>query len=173
MNALVVIDMQNDFIDGALGNAAAVAIVPQVADKVAAYRKRGAPVVFTRDTHGLDYRQTREGRTQPIEHCLKDSHGWQIAATIDTAGGVMVDKSAYGSLELPGVIEALGGVDGLELVGVSTDMCVITNALILRSAFPEWSLVVDASCCAGSTPQTHQHALDVMKACRILVVNER
>ena len=173
MNALVVIDMQKDFVDGTLGTPGAVAIVPRVVEKVEAYRKRGAPVIFTRDTHGPDYRQTGEGRRQPIEHCVKDTPGWQIIDTIDTAGGVMVDKTAYGSLQLPDVVRQLTGVDGLELIGVHTDVCVISNALILRTAFPDWPLVVDASCCSGSTPESHRQALDVMKNCRILVVNER
>lgn len=173
MNVLVVIDMQNDFIDGAMGNAAAVAAVPRVAAKIAAYREMGAPIVFTRDTHGADYLLTREGRDLPVVHCVKDTDGWQISDQLDTAGAVVVDKSAYGSLKLPDVIAALSGsVSGIEMVGVCTDVCVISNAMILKAAFPEWPLVVDASCCAGVTPESHKNALEAMKMCHITVVNE-
>ena len=172
MNVLVVIDMQNDFIDGAMGNAAAVAVLPPVREKVAAYREMGAPVVFTRDTHDEDYRRTREGREQPVIHCIKGTHGWQITDQLDTAGAVTVDKTAFGSLALPGVIAELPQVSGVEVVGVCTDVCVISNVLILKAAFPEWPITVDASCCAGCTPEGHRHALEVMKACRITVVNE-
>ena len=172
MNVLVIIDMQNDFVSGALGTPEAVAIVPQVAKKLASYRERGAPVVFTRDTHDEAYSQTREGRAQPVVHCQRGSVGWQIIDQLSVGDSPVVDKHAYGSLALPSVIERLDGVDGIEVVGVCTDMCVITNALILKSAFPEWPLTVDASCCAGGTPAGHQTALAAMKTCRVLVVNE-
>lgn len=172
MNALVVIDMQNDFIDGAMGNAAAVAVVPHVAVKIAAYREMGAPIVFTRDTHGEDYLMTREGRNLPVVHCVKGTNGWQISSALDTSGAVVVDKTTYGCLSLPETIAALDGVSGIEMVGVCTDVCVLSNAIILKAAFPEWPLVVDASCCAGVTPQSHKNALEAMKMCQITVVNE-
>lgn len=172
MNVLVVIDMQNDFIDGAMGNSEAVAIVPRVAAKIAAYREMGAPIVFTRDTHGEDYLSTREGRNLPVVHCVKDTEGWQISEQLDTTDALIVDKGAYGSVDLPEVIAGLSDVTGIEMVGVCTDVCVISNAIILKAAFPEWPLVVDASCCAGVTPQSHQTALDAMKMCHVTVVNE-
>lgn len=172
MNVLIVIDMQNDFIDGALGSAAAVAVVPHVAAKIAAYREMGAPIIFTRDTHGADYLMTREGRNLPVVHCVKDTAGWQISDKLDTAGAVVMDKTAFGSLKLPDTVAALEGVGGIEMVGVCTDVCVISNAMILKAAFPEWPLVVDASCCAGVTPESHKNALEAMKMCQITVVND-
>lgn len=172
MNVLVVVDMQNDFIDGALGSAEAVAVVPQVAAKIAAYRAMGAPIVFTRDTHDAQYLSTAEGQHLPVVHCVKDSDGWQISAALDTRGAVVVDKPTFGSLTLPQTIAALDGVSGIELVGVCTDICVISNAMILKAAFPEWPITVDAACCAGVTPQSHQNALAAMKMCQIAVQNE-
>lgn len=162
---LIVIDMQNDFIDGALGTKEAQAIVGDVQNKIAQYKNQGDTVIFTRDTHGEDYLQTPEGKHLPVVHCVKDSHGWQIADSLDTTDCLCIDKptfgwTGWGDLQL----------GDIELVGLCTDICVVSNALILKATFPNAEITVDATCCAGVTPETHKAALETMKMCQIAVV---
>mgnify|MGYP000102478526 CR=1 FL=1 len=158
---LVVIDMQNDFIDGALGTGAAQAMLPRLVAKLE--RERDAVLVFTQDTHGADYLETQD--------CIKPEKGWEIAPSLKPfveQAAAVVEKPTFGSLELPKVIAGLEP-EAIELVGLCTDICVIANAMILKAAFPEVPVYVDASCCAGVTPQSHENALQAMKMCQVTV----
>ena len=172
MKLLVVVDMQNDFISGVLGTKEAESIVPRVVDKVAEWTASGGEVVFTQDTHGGDYLETQEGRNLPVTHCIKGSKGWEIIPELQAyaAGCPCVEKPAFGSTELAH-LAARKGYEEIELVGVCTDICVISNAMLLKAALPEAVISVDAGCCAGVTPQSHQNALAAMEACQIRIRN--
>lgn len=171
MKVLVVVDMQNDFIDGALGTNEAPFIVGTVHHKIEEYRQNKFPVIFTRDTHDKDYLETQEGKNLPIEHCIKGTHGWQISSELDTAEDMVFDKPSFGSIELARYIaEHYADAEEIVLTGLCTDICVISNALILKAALPETPITVDSSCCAGVTPQSHQNALEAMKMCQVRVV---
>ncbi len=169
-NILIVVDMQNDFIDGALGTVQAQAIVPKVAAKIRDFSGR---VIFTRDTHEADYMDTQEGRKLPAPHCIRGTHGWEIHRELEKLRKEeAVDKPTFGSVGLGMLLKELDGqetVGSITLVGLCTDICVISNALLLKAFLPEAEIVVDASCCAGVTPQSHQTALEAMKACQIKV----
>lgn len=197
MKVLAVIDMQNDFINGALGSAEAEAIVPNAVKKI---RDFEGLVVLTRDTHGENYLQTQEGRNLPVPHCIKDSNGWQINSEIMEAAQaqaaaqsevfedengeavmemeyepVIFDKPTFGSTAL-GQALAMGAqedpVESVEIIGLCTDICVISNAMLIKACLPETEIIIDASCCAGVTPESHAQALGAMKACQIKVINE-
>ncbi|MBQ1243173.1 MAG: cysteine hydrolase [Clostridia bacterium] len=167
MKVLCVIDMQNDFIDGALGTKEAEAIVENVKAKIELYRKNGDTVIFTRDTHSEDYMNTQEGKNLPVPHCIKGSKGWEISEKLDTASDKIIDKPTFGSFELAEYISTLADVDEIELIGLCTDICVISNAMILKARFTETPIKVDSSCCAGVTPESHTNALGAMKMCQI------
>ena len=167
MKVLCVIDMQNDFIDGALGSAEAVAIVDNVKRKIELYRENGNTVIFTRDTHTEDYMNTQEGKNLPVPHCIKGSFGWEISQKLDTASDKIIDKPTFGSFELTDYISSLSDVEEIELVGLCTDICVISNAMLLKAKLTETPIKVDSSCCAGVTPESHQNALSSMKMCQI------
>lgn len=168
-NLLVVIDMQLDFISGALGTPQAEAIVPAVAERIRAFQ---GDVVYTRDTHGENYLETQEGKHLPVVHCVKGTPGWEIHPQIQKAGEgktvAVIDKPTFGSVEL-GDFAASGGYDAIELVGLCTDVCVISNALCLKSRLWETPITVWADCCAGVTPESHANALSAMKMCQINV----
>ena len=169
MKTLVVVDMQKDFIDGALGTKEAVAIVPNVAKKIQLYRENGDQIIFTRDTHQKDYLNTQEGRNLPVEHCIEGTEGWQIAAELEVKPeDVVINKVTFGHVWDKEVIKG----DEIELVGLCTDICVISNALGIKAVLPEVPIKVDATCCAGVTPQTHLNALEAMKMCQIAVIGE-
>lgn len=169
-DTLIVIDMQNDFIDGSLGTKEAVAIVPNVAKKIKEYREAGKQVIFTRDTHLANYLDTHEGKMLPVFHCIFGGFGWQISnqLEVDEKQDIIIDKGLLVSLRgfLPNEYESI------ELCGLCSDICVISNALIMRALFPDSDITVDASCCAGVTPEKHKAALEVMKSCQIEVINE-
>ena len=165
MKVLVVVDMQNDFIDGALGTKEAEAIVPFVADKI---RNFDGMVLSTRDTHFENYLETQEGKNLPVKHCIKGTDGWQIVPGLETGNCEYIDKPTFGWLNWNGFDEK----DELELIGVCTDICVVSNALILKAKYPEAAISVDASCCAGVTPEKHKAALETMKSCQIDVCGE-
>lgn len=172
MKVLVVVDMQNDFIDGVLGTKEAVAITERVAKKIESYKADGQIVIFTRDTHDEDYFSTKESKYLPILHCQKGTSGWHIRQGLCTDNDFVMDKSTFGALKLPEVIKELttGNVlEVIELVGLCTDICVISNAIICKTAFPEKDIIVDSSCCAGATPEGHRNALEAMKQCQIAV----
>jgi nicotinamidase-related amidase len=166
--------MQNDFIDAALGTKEAVAIVPKVAAKIAAYRREGREVVFTRDTHHENYLQTQEGRRLPVVHCVKGTPGWELAgrlgALLENRGAEIFDKPAFGSVALARRLAELAGqgrIGEVELAGVCTDICVVSNALLIKAFLPEVPVAVDARACAGTSPARHGQALDVMASCQI------
>ena len=176
MDVLVVVDMQKDFISGALGTKEAVAIVPRVAKKIAQAKKAGKTVVFTRDTHHENYLQTQEGKNLPVPHCIINTEGWQIRKEIaDLISTEPIIKETFGSSRLPERIRTLSDQEAIEsitLVGLCTDICVISNAMVLKAFFPELPIHVDASCCAGVTRESHLQALEAMKVCQMIVENE-
>ena len=174
MRVLIVVDMQNDFVDGVLGSAQAKAIVPAVVGKIAEYRSSGDRVVFTRDTHGNNYLETQEGRKLPVPHCIRESYGWQIVPQIDTLDSLVIDKPSFGScslMEFLNNMEKVYDVDSVEIVGLCTDICVISNAMLAKAQLPEVPVTVDASCCAGVTPESHETALSAMEMCQIDIIN--
>ena len=162
---LIVIDMQNDFIDMALGTPEAVAIVPRVKAKIEACRAAGYEILYTRDTHESDYLSTPEGQKLPVEHCIRGTKGWEIADGLYVPGCRIIDKPNFGWPHWDR--EAL---EDVELIGLCTDICVVSNALILKAAFPNAAIRVDAACCAGVTPESHEAALTTMQMCQIDVV---
>lgn len=174
-NLLVVVDIQNDFVDGALGTKEAVAIIPRAVKKI---KEWDGDIICTQDTHELNYLETREGKHLPVEHCIYGTAGHSINNDIFNAliGSVSDDaeflnKYTFGSTALPEIIRHKG-YDRIELIGLCTDICVVSNALILKANFPETDIVVDASCCAGVTPESHNAALTTMKMCQINVIGE-
>lgn len=172
MKVLVVVDMQKDFIDGALGTKEAVQIVPAVKNKIAEYRKNNDLVIFTRDTHQENYLETQEGKNLPVRHCIKNTEGWEIDSNLDVEESCVIDKPSFGSLELADFIAGVNSknpIEQIELCGLCTDICVISNALILKAKLPEVLISVDKNACAGVTPESHNNALNAMKMCQIKV----
>ena len=173
MKYLVVVDMQNDFIDMALGTKEAVAIVPKVKAKILEYSKNGDEIIFTRDTHFENYMQTQEGANLPVPHCIKGTDGWQIRAELDALRRTeAIDKLTFGSRELVDVLAAEGEIESITFVGLCTDICVISNVMLIKAFFPEIPLIVDAKACAGVTVESHKTALNAMKAIQVLIINE-
>lgn len=167
MKVLVVVDMQNDFIDGALGTNEALEVVPRVAEKI---KEFDGTVLFTRDTHETDYLQTQEGKQLPVEHCIRDTCGWQLAPAIEALRTTTpIDKPTFGSIALCEKLKELNP-ESVTLVGLCTDICVISNAMLIKAYFPELPVVVDGSCCAGVTPESHTRALEAMKVCQIEII---
>lgn len=165
MKYLIVVDMQVDFINGALGSKDAEAIVPNVVEKV---KNFDGKVIFTRDTHFDNYMDTQEGEKLPVPHCIKDTDGWQICDELQPFAETVIDKITFGSVELSKIIESFGEpIEEIELCGLCTDICVISNAMILKAAYPEAKISVDASCSAGVTKESHLTALNAMKAVQI------
>ena len=178
MKILVVIDMQNDFLDGALRNEEAIKIIDDVCSKIEEYKNSNALILATRDTHYDNYMETNEGKNLPVPHCIYNTHGWEINDKIKMSLGdaKVFDKPTFGSVELANYLydnykENEGKLD-IELCGVCTDICVISNAMLIKAAMPEVPLIVDAACCAGVTPQSHKNALEAMKMCQIRIDNE-
>ncbi len=170
MKLLIVIDMQNDFIDGALGTKEAAAIVPAVAAKIARARAAGDMVVFTRDTHQQNYLETQEGKNLPVVHYVEGTQGWQISDKLPVGDSQIFDKPSFGSLALADFAATLDGLTDIELVGLCTGICVISNAFILKAKLPEVPITADSSCCACVTPESHATALAAMKLCQIRVL---
>ena len=170
---LIVVDMQNDFIDGALGTPEAVAIVPAAAEKI---RSFPGPVLFTRDTHTTDYLNTQEGRNLPVVHCVKGTPGWELRPELQAlCKTAPIDKPTFGSAKLGELLLSMDREDpiaSVTLIGLCTDICVISNALLVKAFLPEVPVTVDAACCAGVTPESHRNALAAMKMCQIAVENE-
>ena len=174
MKVLVVIDMQKDFIDGTLGTEEEVEIIPRAVEKIKRFDGR---VLATRDTHEENYLETQEGRNLPVRHCIRGTKGWEICPELK---GLIkenpIDKAAFGSMELGKVLkeyhEQEEPIESITLIGLCTDICVISNAMIVKASLPEVPVIVDAACCAGVTPASHRQALEAMKVCQILVVNE-
>ena len=161
---LIVVDMQKDFIDGSLGTKEAVAIVNNVKKKIKEYQDRGDEIIFTRDTHQTDYLNTNEGKHLPVEHCIEGTDGWQIEAGLEVPGAIYINKPTFGYLNWEEY-----NLEEVELVGLCTDICVVSNALIIKAMYPEIKVSVDASCCAGVTMESHNTAINAMKAVQIEV----
>ncbi|MBR5479529.1 MAG: cysteine hydrolase [Clostridia bacterium] len=162
---LIVIDMQNDFVDKALGTREAVAILPAVRGKIREYAEKGDEVIFTRDTHGEDYLNTPEGRALPVPHCIKGTFGWEIYEGLYIENAEIIDKPTFG---YTGWGER--DFECVEIIGLCTDICVVSNALIIKATFPDAKITVDSKCCAGVTPESHNAALTTMKMCQIEVL---
>lgn len=186
VDILIVVDMQNDFVTGSLGTPEAQAIVPKVVEKIKGWK---GEVLYTQDTHYDNYLETQEGKHLPVPHCIRRTKGWQfvdeVEATIplgDDTNAIIYEKSAFGSKHLMDRLYAdhfatLGPCENTEinsitLIGLCTDICVISNAIMLKSALHEVPIIVDASCCAGVTPESHKNALAAMKMCQIEIINE-
>ena len=167
MKLLIVVDMQNDFIDGSLGTGEAVKIVPAVVEKV---KNFDGEVIFTQDTHGENYSDTQEGRKLPVRHCIENTEGWEIREELKPYIRTGWKKRSFGSIALAQMIAEMRDIESIELVGLCTDICVVSNALIIKAANPEIPLIVDSSCCAGVTPEKHEAALEVMRSCQVEVV---
>lgn len=167
MKHLIVVDMQNDFITGSLGTDEAVAIVPNVKKKIQEYVSAGNEIIFTRDTHDENYLETSEGKNLPVPHCIRGTFGWEIVEGLEVPNCSYVNKPNFGWLYWNDK-----NFDEIEIVGLCTDICVVSNALILKAMFPEIKITVDASCCAGVTPESHAAALTTMKMCQINVIGE-
>ncbi len=171
-NILVVVDMQRDFVDGSLGTKEAVSILQNVSEKI---RNHKGEIFVTYDTHFEDYLETSEGKKLPVEHCIKGTDGFELHPEIEKALSereyTKVEKLTFGSVELPSLIEECAGDEdfSIELVGLCTDICVVSNALILKANFPQREISVDSACCAGVTPESHESALSVMRMCQINV----
>lgn len=169
MKFLIVVDMQVDFTTGSLGSPHAAAIIPHLVEKVKDFDGK---VIFTRDTHAQNYLQTQEGTKLPVVHCIKDTDGWQICEELRPFADTVIDKETFGSMDLPHVLRQMGEpIDSITLCGLCTDICVISNAMIVKAAFPEVPVSVDATCCAGVTEESHRTALDAMRAVQIEITN--
>ena len=170
---LLVIDMQKDFVSGVLGTPEAASIVSALRQKVLDFTGK---VYFTRDTHETDYMETREGRYLPVPHCIRNTDGWQIVPELsDLPCAGIIDKPAFGSIELQKQLleeHERDRIRSVTLTGVCTDICVISNAMLIKAALPEIDVIIDASCCAGVTPSSHQTALAAMKACQMIIIGE-
>lgn len=171
MNYLVVVDMQNDFIDGALGTNEAIAIVDNVAKKITEF---DGNVIYTRDTHYNDYLDTQEGTNLPVKHCIDGTDGWQISSKLPVAdNAVIFDKITFGSVDLGGYLRQKNAeekIESITFIGLCTDICVISNAMLMKAFLPEIKLIVDSSCCAGVSVESHNNALNAMKVCQIEII---
>lgn len=187
MKALIIVDMQNDFIDGSLGSLEAQAIVENVVNKMKSHKSTNTIIFFTKDTHKENYLDTTEGKKLPVPHCIEGTPGWSIAKPIASefkadgymtySSGTVINgrilKPTFGSYELLKILDSDEiEFDEIELCGVCTDICVISNAIMIKNYFPDVKVIVDASCCAGVTPEKHAAALEVMKSCQIDVIGE-
>ena len=165
MKALIVVDMQNDFIDGKLGSKEARAIVDKVRQKIEERKAQGYEIIYTRDTHHEDYLNTNEGKHLPVEHCIYNSMGWQIYDGLLTSGAIIIDKPNFGYIGWDNY-----AFSEVELIGVCTDICVISNAIIIKAMHPNIKITVDSSCCAGTSIESHNAALIAMKMCQIDII---
>ena len=166
---LVVVDMQNDFVSGCLGSKEACEILPNVKNKISEYQKKGDTIIFTRDSHDENYLQSQEGKYLPVPHCIYGTDGWKIADGLEVDNCQYIDKPNFGWIHWD--TNRFSEEDEIELIGVCTDICVVSNALILKAMYPETHITVDASCCAGVTPENHKAALLTMKSCQIDVIH--
>ncbi len=172
-DVLIVVDMQKDFINGSLGTQEAVAIVPAVIEKLRGFKGQ---VIFTRDTHYEDYLDTQEGHNLPVPHCMRGSDGWQICQELQpfAENTVVLDKVTFGSMELGPMLQDMheeDAISSITFVGLCTDICVISNVMIAKAFLPEVPIIVDAACCAGVTPDSHNTALASMRTCQVQIEN--
>ncbi|WMC93407.1 cysteine hydrolase family protein [Kineothrix sp. MB12-C1] len=173
MNYLIVVDMQNDFVDGALGTKEAISIVPKVVEKI---KNFSGKILYTKDTHEENYMETQEGRNLPVPHCIKDTKGWMLCPEVEAlCTEEPITKPTFGSVTLGQVLQEMNEkepIDSITLIGLCTDICIISNAFLIKAVLPEVPIVVDASCCAGVTPESHKRALESMRTCHIQIENE-
>lgn len=169
MKVLVVVDMQNDFISGSLGTKEALLIVDNVIEKIKQYEKNNNIILFTKDTHSSDYLTTIEGIKLPVIHCVKNTFGWEIPNEILRDHKLIFEKETFGSTTLVDYLKTLE-FDEVELIGICTDICVISNAMLIKANFPNKKIVVDSKCCSGVSVESHNEALNVMKMCHIEVL---
>lgn len=173
MKVLIVIDMQNDFTTGVLGNPETSSVVKNVTEYIRKFRatEPDGKIIATLDTHDENYMNTQEGKYLPVPHCIRGTDGWKLVSEIDKALGecIRLEKITFGAADLPFAVGRDEKIEEIRLIGVCTDICVISNAMIIKSAFPEVPVRVVADCCAGVTPESHRTALDAMRACQIIV----
>ena len=180
VDMLIVVDMQRDFVSGCLGSAQARAIVPAVCERIRRASAEGTQVVFTLDTHESDYMDTREGRFLPVPHCIRGTEGWALEPDVAKEcrrGMISFEKPTFGSTALMHHVAALAGAKGcvngkgltVELCGVCTDICVVSNAMLIKASLPEADLIVDSALCAGVTPEKHEAALETLRSCQVEV----
>ena len=173
---LIVIDMQNDFIDGALGTPEAQAIVPNVKKKIEEYKTRGDEIIFTRDTHHNEYLETMEGKKLPVEHCIRQTYGWEIYSELPTDGATILDKYTFGLFNIGEVVKMIldnEEPESIEIVGLVLNICVISNAIILKSFFPNTPITVDLSCTAATSDQDFDAAIRVLNSCHIDTIKSK
>ena len=166
---LIVVDMQNDFVSGSLGTGEAQAILGAVREKLASHE---GPVIFTQDTHTPEYLTTQEGRRLPVEHCIRGTWGWALVDELkpfaEAPNARVIEKPTFGSVKLAELLtKEAGDIEQIELIGLCTDICVVSNALLIKAALPEMPIAVDSACCAGVTPEKHAAALETMRSCQI------
>lgn len=166
MKVLVVVDMQNDFINGSLGTSEAIQIVPQVINKINDFENSQDVIIYTKDTHYEDYLTTPEGLKLPIKHCIKGTFGWEIPNDIYLKDKLVFEKETFGSLDLIDYLKQIE-FDEIHFIGLCTDICVVSNVLLAKANFPNKKIIVDAGCCAGVTIKSHHEALNTMKMCQI------
>lgn len=166
---LVVVDMQKDFIDGSLGTKEAEAIVPKVKKKIEEYQTAGDEVIFTLDTHEENYLDTQEGKKLPVVHCVRGTDGWELDQSLKDFPGKRFEKNTFGSAVVGEYVKEKD-YESIEVIGLCTDICVISNALLIKAFLPETPILVDAACCAGVTPESHENALNAMGMCHIDVL---
>lgn len=171
--ALVVVDVQNDFVDGSLGTKEAQEMLPRLIEKLeGAKSDKSTDIFFTQDTHGENYLETQEGKLLPVAHCIKKTQGWEIVPQLSEFTKIakaVIEKKTFGSTRLPSLLKPY---EEVEFVGLCTDICVISNALLLKAFYPEQLVSVDAACCAGVTPESHKNAIAAMKMCQCKIYNE-
>ena len=175
MKVLVVIDMQKDFTTGALGNPETAAVVRNVADYIKQFRKKEKEyrIIATLDTHSENYMDTQEGRRLPVPHCIRGTDGWQLEDIVEKAldnDCIKLEKVTFGAIDLPFAVGRDEDIEEIQIIGVCTDICVISNAMILKAAFPEVPVKIIADCCAGVTPESHKNALEAMKVCQMDII---
>lgn len=169
MKYLIVVDMQNDFVDGALGTKEAVAIVPAVKERIEKALDAGETVIFTRDTHEENYLETQEGKLLPVKHCIRGTEGWEIIPELKHYAAKIFDKPTFGSRELGEYLSQQKDIEEITVIGLCTDICVISNALLIKAFLLEVPIFVEKECCAGVTPESHENALKAMQSCQIMV----
>ena len=168
---LIVVDMQKDFVDGSLGTAEAVAIVPAVKARIAKAEADGEKIIFTRDTHEENYMDTQEGKNLPVPHCIRGTAGWEIIPELAAYAerNIIFDKPTFGSQKLGEYLASQQDIGKITVIGLCTDICVISNALLIKAFLPEAPIVVEKACCAGVTPESHDRALAAMQSCQIRI----
>ena len=167
-NVLIVVDMQDDFISGPLGSPEARAIIPAIKEKINLAEKNGWEIIFTRDTHRANYLETNEGKHLPVEHCITGTPGWCITSELNQPKYKHINKPSFGYTNWEAWIDP--EVEIIEIVGLVSNICVVSNALILKAFYPEAEIIVDSACCAGTSKEAHEAALTVMKSCQVTVV---